>query len=85
MKNPYLVGMPPELSINDELYSLKFHTGAGAGWGLESSDIAIENISKKILLMQKILRFINMNENKLNDENIFIKLENLFVNYFENW
>ena len=29
--------------------------------------------------------FLNDNENELNNERTYLKLENLLVNYFDNW
>jgi len=85
LKNPYFKGLPPDLSLDDKYYSLRFHNGKGSGWGLETYDEAANNISKKIIQIQMILKFLNENENELNTDKNFSKLENLLVNYFDNW
>ena len=85
LKNPYFEGLPPELSLDDKYYSIKFHNGKGSGWGLKTYDEATTIISKKIVEIQKILKFLNDNENELNNERTYLKLENLLVNYFDNW
>jgi hypothetical protein len=84
MKDPYFVGLPPNLSIDDKSYSLKFCTGKGAGWGLETYDSAANNISDKIIQIQTILKFLNINESELNTEVNFTKLEKLLERYFDN-
>jgi hypothetical protein len=83
MRNPYFEGLPPQLSCDDRIFTLEFHKGTGASWGLESYEAAANNISKRIIQMQKILKF--MNENDLSIEKNFTKLENYLVTYFDNW
>jgi hypothetical protein len=83
MKNPYFEGSPPELSCDDEYFTLVFHTGEGAGWGLEFYEEAANKIFESVMQMQKILKFLN--ENDLSTKNNFSKLENYLVNYFDNW
>ena len=85
LKNPYFEGLPPDLSIDGNSYAIKFHTGKGAGWGLESYDEAANLVVKKIIHNHKLLNFLNEHEYSLNNEDTFIKLENLLVNHFENW
>jgi hypothetical protein len=85
MKNPYFKGLPPELTMDDECYSIKFHNGRGASWGLRSRDEAATGICEELRKLQRILTFLNENEFELNTEKNYMKLENLLVSYFDNW
>lgn len=85
LKNDFFEGNRPDLSVDNDIYSIKFTQGKGAGWGLESYDEASENIYKKLRQIQNILTFLNNNENQLNSEEKFNTLENLLINSFESY
>lgn len=89
LKNPYFDGLPPVVSyspgIDKNYYSITFDTGDGISWTWVDYDEAIEIVLEKIKRNFSILSFLNLNENKLDDDIIFQRLENHLVTYFENW
>ena len=85
LKNKHFRGLPPKLQMNDNNYSIQFRDEKGTHWGMESHDEASGKVTKNISQIQNILTFLNNKEKELNKDKNFMKLENLLVNYFENF